>query len=369
MRPTTSWFSDLYGFSDETGSFEEHRAHFRMDGEDLVCATSTHPRQHVGPWETPSVAELRERCGGMTEAAGGSGLTFRHLTASSGVEPLISNPDNAGAVFMVASQFNALEMVSPDRTPRRGIAIYARDRTQGPACAMACPAGTVFRNYLCQGGSGQATSQIDLLADVGTVVGNTEDRYWRMQNGWALVGNAWRFQELSRRLRKDAGLHAAAIGALRVGVHAATQARPPLTHRVAQVFCSALPVAYIRGTHKFLTDADWELARVVLCGAYEATLAVGAWRAAEAQGRVAVFLTALGDGSFGNDVSWVREALEAALDKYRDAPLDVALVHYGVDVDECWRQVDLPPADPMARCVRSCLSRMRECYDKCTSTG
>ena len=93
MRPTTSWFSDLYGFSDETGSFEEHRAHFRMDGEDLVCATSTHPRQHVGPWETPSVAELRERCGGMTEAAGGSGLTFRHLSASSGVEPLISNPD------------------------------------------------------------------------------------------------------------------------------------------------------------------------------------------------------------------------------------------------------------------------------------
>ena len=119
MRPTTSWFSDLYGFSDETGSFEEHRAHFRMDGEDLVCATSTHPRQHVGPWETPSVAELRERCGSMTVPAGGSGLTFRHLAASSGVEPLISNPDNAGAVFMVASQFNALEMVGPGVTPEK----------------------------------------------------------------------------------------------------------------------------------------------------------------------------------------------------------------------------------------------------------
>ena len=64
------------------------------------------------------VAELRERCGSMTEAAGGSGLTFRHLAASSGVEPLISNPDNAGAVFMVASQFNALEMVSPDHDCR-----------------------------------------------------------------------------------------------------------------------------------------------------------------------------------------------------------------------------------------------------------
>ena len=61
-----------------------------------------------------------------------------------------------------------------------------------------------------------------------------------------------------------------------------------------------------------------------------------------------------------------RGGCEAALDKYRDAPLDVALVHYGVDVDECWRHVDLPPADPIARCVRSCLSRMRECYDKCT---
>jgi len=30
---------------------------------------------------------------------------------------LILDPSNAGAIFMVASQFNALEMISPERTP------------------------------------------------------------------------------------------------------------------------------------------------------------------------------------------------------------------------------------------------------------
>ena len=30
-----------------------------MEGDVLVCPTSKHPQQVVGPWETPSVAELR----------------------------------------------------------------------------------------------------------------------------------------------------------------------------------------------------------------------------------------------------------------------------------------------------------------------
>jgi hypothetical protein len=71
-----------------------------MEGEELVCENTPFPRQHVGPWETPSLAELRERhphC-----EYGEDKLTFRHLATTFGVEPLILDPSNAGAVFMVA---------------------------------------------------------------------------------------------------------------------------------------------------------------------------------------------------------------------------------------------------------------------------
>ncbi|KPI89114.1 hypothetical protein ABL78_1758 [Leptomonas seymouri] len=52
------------------------------------------------------------------------------------------------AFFQVASQLNALEFISPDVTPEDGVTHYVHDRTQGPACALACMAGTAYRNYL-----------------------------------------------------------------------------------------------------------------------------------------------------------------------------------------------------------------------------
>src|SRR5258705_11006186 len=79
-------------------------------------------------------------------------------------------PENAGALFQVASQFNLLEMVSPTVTPEQGVTRYQHDRTQGPACAIATGAATIYRNYFVPvGGShGQTTErQLDGLADLG----------------------------------------------------------------------------------------------------------------------------------------------------------------------------------------------------------
>jgi hypothetical protein len=33
--------------------------------------------------------------------------------------------------------------------PEHGVTVYAGDPTQGPACALACAAGSVYRNYFC----------------------------------------------------------------------------------------------------------------------------------------------------------------------------------------------------------------------------
>ena len=70
-------------------------------------------------------------------------LTFEEIFGN--VSTLHADKELAGSLFQVASQFNVLEMVSPDVGPEEGITCYQHDRTQGPACAMACPAATVFR--------------------------------------------------------------------------------------------------------------------------------------------------------------------------------------------------------------------------------
>jgi hypothetical protein len=41
-------------------------------------------------------------------------------------------PENAGALFQVASQFNLLEMIGPEVTPENGVTIYQHDHTQSP---------------------------------------------------------------------------------------------------------------------------------------------------------------------------------------------------------------------------------------------
>ena len=73
-------------------------------------------------------------------------LTFCNMVGDA--MELILDRRNAGSVFQVASQFNCLEMVNPTRTPEDGITSYCYDKTQGPACAIACPAATLYRNYL-----------------------------------------------------------------------------------------------------------------------------------------------------------------------------------------------------------------------------
>lgn len=52
------------------------------------------------------------------------------------------------------SQFNCLEFINPDITPEHGVTGYAQYLTQGPACAIAAGAATVYRNYFAKVGPG-----------------------------------------------------------------------------------------------------------------------------------------------------------------------------------------------------------------------
>ncbi|MBS8227912.1 hypothetical protein [Vannielia litorea] len=222
-----------------------------------------------------------------------------------------------GALFQVASQFNLLEMVGPNVSPAEGITRYQWDRTQGPACAMACAAGTIWRNYFVEHGGvvGQCERQIDCLAPLGRALGNEDGALWEMRNGYALPRTGG-LEAVEERLR---GRFDDYRGLLEVGLQSDTEVTlEGGGHLVHQVYCSALPVAYGG-------DGPWQLfARLVLEEAYEITLGLAA------RLEVPVFLTLLGGGAFGNETWWITEAMGRAFRLYANAGLDVTVVSYGV---------------------------------------
>jgi len=314
-----TWFESLTGFRE--GSPEEVRAGFVMDRDTLVCRVNGR-RLVFGRLEIPSLATLRARAEPARSVPAHPSV-LREVVGDA--KALHADPANADAVFQVASQFNLLEMVSPQITPEHGIGRYESDPTQGPACAIACGAGTIYRNYFVPVGEriGQsAECQIDCLADVGAALGNTNGRLWSMRNGYALPSGAG-LAEIGAKLRamNDEGRDELR-GLLRVGIQWRAQVTlGDCAHRVSQVYCSALPVAYAaHGAHA------WEpFGRLILEAAFEATLLVAAENA-RTTGNPTVFLTRLGGGAFGNPKPWIEAEIERALEMHRHAGLDMVII-------------------------------------------
>jgi len=70
-------------------------------------------------------------------------LTLKFFNIVSNVSTLHLKTQNANSVFQAASQFNCLEMIGPGVYPENGVTIYSKDQTQGPACALTCPAALI----------------------------------------------------------------------------------------------------------------------------------------------------------------------------------------------------------------------------------
>ena len=302
-----AWFEDLFGFAEE--SPDVVRRHLMVSGNCLESSVNG-ASWRIGTFETPALEDLRRRPATVPEGT----LRSRNVTGEAGA--LHEEAENADALFQVASQFNMLEMVSPDVTPEAGVTRYAFDRTQGPACAIAAGAATVWRNYFVPVGeeTGQSsTCQIDGLRDLHEALSPDGRRLWQMRNGYALCGvdETAAFEESFAACDEAARDHLR--GLLRIGLHwdvEVTQGR----HLVSQAFSSALPL----GGYNPIPAVDlWQaFARLVLEATYEAVLL-----AAASRGTPTVFLTQVGGGVFGNDHRWIRDAIARAL--------DIRIVHFG----------------------------------------
>jgi len=314
-----SWFHQLFGFDE--ADWAATRARFRVSGEQLTSLANGRTFD-IGRFSTPALGELRVATAGLERAEGPSRLPITH-TVIGDVLQLHALPENRGAMFQAASQFNCLEFVGPHVTPEDGVTRYAEDRTQGPSCALAAAAGTVYRNYLLplQGDLGQTrTRQVENLHGItARCPGLT------VRNGYtfAEVGALRALQGHTR----EALLETVRIGLQsRVGVTFAARWRAPTepTH-VSQAYCAAVSCAYQRA----VPLDEWRpLATIALDAAYEATLRAAALERAAGRGSGKVWLTLLGGGVFGNRLEWITAAIARAAVLCRGLDLDVRLGHY-----------------------------------------
>ena len=405
-----NYFTSLFGFPEDNYSaarelllkmatFEAVDANRYYPAEKCTFRLDNHSRTSVsaGIFSFPSVQELRSRVQEAVTNKDRSTSDNSKLTLTAGqiriqnvvgeARSLHRSELGAGAVVQAASQFNLLEFPSASSVPENGISGYAFDHTQGPACAMACAAGTAYRNYLVPvpfgphvvkgqtAARGQTRdNQLNGLGDVETYLTqetSLKEVPWKVRNGYIESSELLLtpFNELlnSNTMTDNADscspLEEAIMARLRIGVqeHASVTDGFKWQQTVTQTYNSAVSIGYSR-----VPASVWEpLARLVLRATYEATLLVGVLatleqaasqhetpkktnyplltccRGARDTGRSThtdgpdpasntssdlppILLTKVGGGVFANKDEWIVDAIEHAAKR---------VSVYGVDLD------------------------------------
>ncbi|NOZ34071.1 MAG: hypothetical protein GXO80_02100 [Chlorobi bacterium] len=314
------WFEKLTGFREE--SPEQVRANIEINGNKLISKINQ-KEYTFGKLEIPTLEELRRQ---LNIEKYNSKIQVSEIVGD--VQTLHEEIENNGAFFQVASQFNLLEMIGPHVTPEHGIDRYEHDFTQGPACAIACGAGTIYRNYFVpvNDKTGQTiNNQIDCLEFIGKELRNDEFLLWKMRNGYCLPDREGLININNQLNNMDISEREYLKGKLKIGLQSDTQVTLNTSdNKVTQAYCSALPVAY----SNFESELWENFARLILEATYE-TAFFGALKNFERTGKNKVFLTLVGGGAFGNKTKWIFDAIKSSFKKFSKTPLDIKIISYG----------------------------------------
>lgn len=313
------WFENLTGFKES--SPDKVKENILLNGQ-IMTSIINGKSFDCGVLEISSLSDLRRR---IKLDRFNQNILVDEVIGD--VQKLHKNPENTGALFQVASQFNLLEMVNPYVTPEEGVSIYCNDYTQGPACAIACGAATLYRNYFVpvKNKIGQSiNNQIDCLEKLGEAFENDKNKYWAMKNGYC-ISDKNGLNQITKKINTIAKTkYEELMGQLKVGVQWNTQVTLPKSeNKVTQVFCSALPLAYSN-----LNDEQWEsFSKLILNATYEATFYL-ATKNMVTNGSNKLFLTLVGGGAFGNRIEWILSAINRSVNKFKHVPLNVMIVSH-----------------------------------------
>jgi hypothetical protein len=322
----STWFQSLFGFDENSTSV---RNYCQMSEDDTILTCSRRSFQ-VGKFHTPTVAELRKSSGYFNSLFYEASTRF---TVKVTGDILKEHAESPNATFQAASQFNALETGT---SPALGITRYEFSRNQGPSCALACPAGTLYRNYFVKmpdGTSGQTeTNQINNLGEFLQKLNELElSEAVYMSNGILISNNQEKLKTLAGHLRSiSEDKRDELVKLIRVGLQEDVEVsfssfaeglwekvwvqvphQNPIT--VSQVYAAAPRVGHSR----FSDETDWEpLAQLILDAQYEATVRAAFENYKRHPGLAnsnLLYLTAIGGGQLANKSKWIASAIRRAV--------------------------------------------------------
>ena len=372
-----NWFNQVFVFDELPLGHSFTSFNVKKSTTNHILMTVKGAEIDVGVFRYMSVADLLKTASENTSAVASAAdptNNLKYYMMTSPAHTVHTTPGYHDSIFQVASQFNALEMLTPTQTPQKGITIYHADNTQGPVCAMVCPFGTLYRNYFCMpdagkqledksvnvnpqigtpaGGTGSGNNQINTLTELMKIDVCFKDL--RFQNGYIFVKDKPQLDAINKYLLIPENFWTAMMA-----IKYVIQEDTPVVNLsdgtimgqiVSQIYCSAYPVSYstepdpatkaqrVPGTNK----KDYELlSSMILHAVYYSTLAYAVTRITPDETRKKVFLTKVGGGAFGNDVSLIDNAIYNAVRHFTAYPIDVHIVDYkGPTTIE-------PPMDPI----------------------
>ena len=335
-------FAQLLGFSDKIVGYDATKNLLKhVNGTITSCKNGK--IYSTGTLEIVSLSELREQVSKIETCRTNK---LRHSPVErKDVKKYICSPDYSGAMFQVASQFNILEMASPELTPDDGIEIYWKDPTQGPKCSQAAIGATLYRNYFIQmpnGGIGQTIdNQINCLINILNWIEAKKSFNWQFQNGYIFIDSDG-FVAINQVIENLTEVERDKLrGMLQIGIHWNVQVNDecnPLGQHVSQIFCSAFPVSYNREYNGVRSEETSSLSKLILEATQEATI-ISAILNKQRFGENQLVLTKPGGGAFGNRHIWIFDALERALKIYKNHDLDILLHHFS-DMDLCYNTLE-----------------------------
>lgn len=367
-KQSKTWFENIFGFKEDPVNIYKYFNITNKNGIQILNQIKTNQQFIAGTFTTQTLQNLQQKSKYWIQQHSSTNhkynktqIKITHKAIHDILEYHNTPEDNNIRVtFQCASQFNCLEFPSENYIPEFGITNYVYDLTQGPACAIACPAGTLFRNYFVnidkQIGQNK-TIQINNL-DVVENIMQSYDNYpfWHVKNGY-VFSTIDKLNKLNTILNNDKIISKKILNSIKVGIQANTEVlmknkNEPLCtttkHKlVTQIYCSAISCSY-----SHINVSYWEpFACIILDSIYESTLWSSLLYAPVCKilnsNHYKVYLTFIGGGAFGNKLSWIINSMAKSIKKFisimintYDILFDIIICHYQSINPQIQNQID-----------------------------
>ena len=160
------WFEHHFGFDETLESVYKEITVQMFPDHAEVFSKANNKKYNAGKFSLKNVSmysDLPKRGNGKFHLIHGYGKKKPHSQGD--IITLQNDPNNNGATFLAASNFNCLEFPSDNFNASMGISGYGPDPTQGPQLALCSPGATLYRNYFVPHDDvfGQVEKEIQLL--------------------------------------------------------------------------------------------------------------------------------------------------------------------------------------------------------------